>query len=116
MCLEPAEKEDEVANFLMVNFFEKMLCRGMNKEEPPISYRVMGLEVRSVHPYVTEHPDSDSGKREFKSLMKFRVHSTLSNSGLKVVISESDGFSEGYHQGVIHQYKLKDTHQRVASV
>nr|GEW01111.1 zinc finger, CCHC-type [Tanacetum cinerariifolium] len=35
------------------------------------SYRVMGLEARSVLPYVTEHPDSDSGKREFKSLMKF---------------------------------------------
>ncbi|GKB68969.1 hypothetical protein Tco_0930381, partial [Tanacetum coccineum] len=30
-----------------------------------------GLEVRSVLPQVTEHPDSDSGKREFKSLMKF---------------------------------------------
>ncbi|GJS25574.1 zinc finger, CCHC-type containing protein [Tanacetum coccineum] len=71
MCLEPAEKEDGVANFLMVNFFEKVLCRGMNKEEPPISYRVMGLEVRSVHPWVTEHPDSNSGKREFITLMKF---------------------------------------------
>ncbi|GJW68278.1 hypothetical protein Tco_0122702 [Tanacetum coccineum] len=36
MCLEPAEKEDEVLNFLMVNFFEKVLSRSMNKEEPPI--------------------------------------------------------------------------------
>nr|GEV53409.1 zinc finger, CCHC-type [Tanacetum cinerariifolium] len=35
------------------------------------SYRVIGLEVRSVHPEVTEHFDSDTGKREFKSLMKF---------------------------------------------
>nr|GEU38517.1 zinc finger, CCHC-type [Tanacetum cinerariifolium] len=26
MCLEPAEKEDEVVNFLMVNFFEKYNC------------------------------------------------------------------------------------------
>nr|GEY05945.1 zinc finger, CCHC-type [Tanacetum cinerariifolium] len=34
MCLEPAEKEDEVVNFLMVNFFEKVLSRSMNKEEP----------------------------------------------------------------------------------
>ncbi|GKB92895.1 zinc finger, CCHC-type containing protein [Tanacetum coccineum] len=36
MCLEPAEKEDAVVNFLMVNFFEKVLSRSMNKEEPPI--------------------------------------------------------------------------------
>ncbi|GJX56434.1 zinc finger, CCHC-type containing protein [Tanacetum coccineum] len=36
MCLEPAEKENEVVNFLMVNFFEKVLSRSMNKEEPPI--------------------------------------------------------------------------------
>ncbi|GJU83884.1 zinc finger, CCHC-type containing protein [Tanacetum coccineum] len=36
MCLEPADKEDEVVNFLMVNFFEKVLSRSMNKEEPPM--------------------------------------------------------------------------------
>ncbi|GJV78879.1 zinc finger, CCHC-type containing protein [Tanacetum coccineum] len=36
MCLEPAEKEDEVVNFLMVNFFEKVISRSMNKEEPPM--------------------------------------------------------------------------------
>ncbi|GJU84554.1 zinc finger, CCHC-type containing protein [Tanacetum coccineum] len=36
MCLEPAKKEDEVVNFLMVNFFEKVLSRSMNKEEPPM--------------------------------------------------------------------------------
>ncbi|GKA59984.1 zinc finger, CCHC-type containing protein [Tanacetum coccineum] len=36
MCSEPAEKEDEVVNFLMVNFFEKVLSRSMNKEEPPM--------------------------------------------------------------------------------
>ncbi|GJZ88331.1 zinc finger, CCHC-type containing protein [Tanacetum coccineum] len=28
MCLEPADKEDEVVNFLMVNFFEKVLNGG----------------------------------------------------------------------------------------
>ncbi|GKE24478.1 zinc finger, CCHC-type containing protein [Tanacetum coccineum] len=85
MCLEPVEKEDEVVNFLMVNFFEKVLSRSMNKEEPPMNCTklgrivrnlvncgfIMGLEVQSVLPLVTEHPDSDSGKREFKSLMKF---------------------------------------------
>nr|GEW58650.1 zinc finger, CCHC-type [Tanacetum cinerariifolium] len=38
ICLEPAEKEDEVVNFLMVNFFEKMLSVSMNKEEPPIKF------------------------------------------------------------------------------
>ncbi|GKA47538.1 hypothetical protein Tco_0740421 [Tanacetum coccineum] len=43
MCLEPAGKEDEVFYFLMANVFEK----------------------------VTKHPDSNSGKREFKLLMKF---------------------------------------------
>ncbi|GJW71955.1 zinc finger, CCHC-type containing protein [Tanacetum coccineum] len=31
----------------------------------------MRLEVRSVLSWVTEHPDSDSGKRKFKSLMEF---------------------------------------------
>nr|GEW94326.1 zinc finger, CCHC-type [Tanacetum cinerariifolium] len=31
-----AAAEDEVANFLMVDFFEKLLSRSMNKEEPPI--------------------------------------------------------------------------------
>ncbi|GKB12328.1 hypothetical protein Tco_0846251 [Tanacetum coccineum] len=36
ICLEPAEKEDEVVNFLMVNFFEKVLSMSMNKEEPPM--------------------------------------------------------------------------------
>nr|GEV11918.1 zinc finger, CCHC-type [Tanacetum cinerariifolium] len=36
MCLEPTGKEDEVANFSMVNFFEKVLSRSMNKEEPPM--------------------------------------------------------------------------------
>ncbi|GKA25993.1 zinc finger, CCHC-type containing protein [Tanacetum coccineum] len=36
MCLEPAEKEDEVVNFLMVNLFEKLLSKSMNKEEPPM--------------------------------------------------------------------------------
>ncbi|GKD49064.1 hypothetical protein Tco_1278040 [Tanacetum coccineum] len=34
MCLEPTEKDDEVVNFLMVNFFKKVLSRSMNKEEP----------------------------------------------------------------------------------
>ncbi|GJU97509.1 zinc finger, CCHC-type containing protein [Tanacetum coccineum] len=32
---------------------------------------IMGLEVWRVHPEVTEHPDSDSGKREFKLQMNF---------------------------------------------
>ncbi|GKE87121.1 hypothetical protein Tco_1564596 [Tanacetum coccineum] len=36
MCLEPAEKEDEVVNFSIVNFFEKVLSMSMNKEEPPM--------------------------------------------------------------------------------
>ncbi|GKC98859.1 zinc finger, CCHC-type containing protein [Tanacetum coccineum] len=36
MCLELADKEDEVVNFLLINFFEKVRSRSMNKEEPPI--------------------------------------------------------------------------------
>ncbi|GJT72759.1 zinc finger, CCHC-type containing protein [Tanacetum coccineum] len=36
ICLEPADKEDEVVDFLMVNFFEKVLSMSMNKEEPPM--------------------------------------------------------------------------------
>nr|GEW98249.1 zinc finger, CCHC-type [Tanacetum cinerariifolium] len=36
MCLEPADKEDEVANFSLVNFFEKVLGMSINKEEPPM--------------------------------------------------------------------------------
>ncbi|GKB22210.1 zinc finger, CCHC-type containing protein [Tanacetum coccineum] len=42
MCLELANKEDEVANFLMVNFFEKVLSRSMNKEEPPMVHFIPG--------------------------------------------------------------------------
>ncbi|GJZ39107.1 hypothetical protein Tco_0585670 [Tanacetum coccineum] len=47
----------------------------------------MRLEVRSVHPYVTEHPDSDSGKMEFMSLMKFSGYNSQLNS-----IHQFDGF------------------------
>ncbi|GJS26370.1 zinc finger, CCHC-type containing protein [Tanacetum coccineum] len=36
MCLEPADKEDEVVNFLMVNFFGKVLSRSIDKEEPSV--------------------------------------------------------------------------------
>ncbi|GKE30925.1 hypothetical protein Tco_1446309 [Tanacetum coccineum] len=53
-----------------------------------------GIGGTECTPYVTEHPDSHSGKREFKSLMKFRV----SNSGMKIVIS-----------GLMVSVTLKDT-------
>ncbi|GJU55788.1 zinc finger, CCHC-type containing protein [Tanacetum coccineum] len=37
MCLETADKEDEVVNLSsMVNFFKKVLSRSMNKVEPPM--------------------------------------------------------------------------------
>ncbi|GJR66459.1 zinc finger, CCHC-type containing protein [Tanacetum coccineum] len=42
MCLEPADKEDEVANFSMVMLFEKVLSRSMNKEEPPMVQFIPG--------------------------------------------------------------------------
>ncbi|GKA21833.1 putative reverse transcriptase domain-containing protein [Tanacetum coccineum] len=38
MCLEPTGKEDEVVDFLMVNFFENVLSKSINKEEPPLSF------------------------------------------------------------------------------
>ncbi|GKB20874.1 zinc finger, CCHC-type containing protein [Tanacetum coccineum] len=63
MCLVLADKEDEVANFSMVNFFEKVLSRSMNKEEPPmvLFIPVDGNEGTECTPKVTGHPDSDSG-------------------------------------------------------
>ncbi|GJV86209.1 hypothetical protein Tco_1530147 [Tanacetum coccineum] len=42
VCLEPADKEDEVVNFLMVNFFKKVFSRSMNKEEPPMNCTKLG--------------------------------------------------------------------------
>ncbi|GJT09859.1 zinc finger, CCHC-type containing protein [Tanacetum coccineum] len=52
MCLEPAEKEDEVVNFLMVNFFEKVLS--MNKEEPPMvrTGRIDKLSMLLLGPFI----------------------------------------------------------------
>ncbi|GJV18369.1 zinc finger, CCHC-type containing protein [Tanacetum coccineum] len=44
MCLEPDEKEDAVVNFLMVNFFEKVLSRSMNKEEPPMTFSLIFMQ------------------------------------------------------------------------
>ncbi|GJT76774.1 zinc finger, CCHC-type containing protein [Tanacetum coccineum] len=48
MYLEPAEKEDEVVNFLMVNFFEKVLSRIMNKEESPLIIRWIEVSDSAV--------------------------------------------------------------------
>ncbi|GKA13974.1 hypothetical protein Tco_0693620, partial [Tanacetum coccineum] len=45
MCLEPAEKEDEVVNFLMVNFFEKVLSRSMNKEKQPMDGLIPAFDM-----------------------------------------------------------------------
>ncbi|GKC07467.1 zinc finger, CCHC-type containing protein [Tanacetum coccineum] len=63
ICLELAKKEDEVVNFLMVNFFKKVLSRSMNKEEPPMNLFIPlnGAEGMECTPEVTEHPDFDSG-------------------------------------------------------
>ncbi|GKA88615.1 zinc finger, CCHC-type containing protein [Tanacetum coccineum] len=97
MCLEPAEKEDEVVNFLMVNFFKKACivsgafkCLKTYVYLPSgfSSYLVMGVEVRSVHLEVTEHPDSDSGKRgiqatdELHELVQFKSSVGMLLSGL----------------------------------
>ncbi|GKB31135.1 hypothetical protein Tco_0870536, partial [Tanacetum coccineum] len=65
MCLEPAEKEDEVFTSQWLISSKKMLSKSMNKEEPPMysnmlkglilncgfsSYRVMGLEEARIVP------------------------------------------------------------------
>ncbi|GJY36492.1 zinc finger, CCHC-type containing protein [Tanacetum coccineum] len=52
------------------------------------SYRIIGLEVKSVLPWVTKSPDFDIGKRKFKSLMKFSECISEVNG-----IHQSDGFS-----------------------
>nr|GEU34277.1 hypothetical protein [Tanacetum cinerariifolium] len=53
----------------------------------PVEIENTGLEVQSIFSYVTERPDSDSGKKKFKSLMKFiECNSKLDG------IHESDGF------------------------
>nr|GEV41592.1 zinc finger, CCHC-type [Tanacetum cinerariifolium] len=48
MCLEPTEKEDEVDNFSMVNVFEKVLCRSMNKEEPPMRCQILEAKFPTI--------------------------------------------------------------------
>ncbi|GJU51073.1 hypothetical protein Tco_1220628 [Tanacetum coccineum] len=49
----------------------------------------MGMEVRSVHPWVTEYPNSDIVKMEFKSLMMFRSNQLDDVSLADYLISES---------------------------
>nr|GEX89227.1 zinc finger, CCHC-type [Tanacetum cinerariifolium] len=48
MYFEPADKEDEVANFSMVNFFEKVLSRSMIKEEPPMVWSQFRYGISKV--------------------------------------------------------------------
>nr|GEZ19060.1 zinc finger, CCHC-type [Tanacetum cinerariifolium] len=53
-----------------------------------------GLEVRRVHPEVIEHPDSDSGKKEFMSLMnfsEFTLHIELSAGVLLKGLADDSG-------------------------
>nr|GEU88501.1 reverse transcriptase domain-containing protein [Tanacetum cinerariifolium] len=71
MCLEPAEKEDEVVNFSMVNVFEKVLCRSMNKKEPPMVkfIPVDGAEgneydKKEQNPSKTGQNQAQNGKRK----------------------------------------------------
>nr|GEU68901.1 zinc finger, CCHC-type [Tanacetum cinerariifolium] len=54
MCFKPASKEDKVANFSMVNFFEKVLSRSMNKEEPPITWMKFGGNTRDLGSFEEE--------------------------------------------------------------
>nr|GEU40768.1 hypothetical protein [Tanacetum cinerariifolium] len=61
---------------------ENLVNRGFS------SYRIMGLEVQSVLPLVTEHPDSDSGKKIQVADEVQWVHSLN-------VIHQSNGFSFG---------------------
>ncbi|GJY13441.1 hypothetical protein Tco_0382750 [Tanacetum coccineum] len=71
-------KEEEFVNFSMVNFFEKVLSRSMNKEEPPMNCTKLGRIVGNlVQLWVQFIPDN--GTR-------------VSNSGLKDSY-QFDGFS-----------------------
>ncbi|GJT60174.1 zinc finger, CCHC-type containing protein [Tanacetum coccineum] len=54
------------------SMIRELITNGVISIEFVSSYQVMGLKVQSVLPLVIEHPDSDSGKREFMSLMKFK--------------------------------------------
>ncbi|GKE13628.1 hypothetical protein Tco_1417179 [Tanacetum coccineum] len=74
------------------------------------SYRVIGLKVRSVHPYVIEHPDSNSGKREFKSLMKFseftlhKVKDTIKEKSIRgCILSGLSHQEEKVEESEIHR-------------
>ncbi|GKA07864.1 zinc finger, CCHC-type containing protein [Tanacetum coccineum] len=89
MCLEPAEKEDEVANFLMVNFFEKVLCRSMNKEKPPISYQVMGIEVADGVQWV--YPLNGVHQRSLVIFSEFTLHVEPSAGILLSELDDSSG-------------------------
>nr|GEV42848.1 hypothetical protein [Tanacetum cinerariifolium] len=56
------EKEDEVVNFLMVNLFEKLLSRSMNKEEPPMNCTKLERIVGNlVYLWVQFIPDNKAG-------------------------------------------------------
>nr|GEY08141.1 zinc finger, CCHC-type [Tanacetum cinerariifolium] len=75
MCLQPAKKEDAVVNFLMVNVFEKVLCKSMNKEKPPMVQFIPGNEASRYGVYTQRSLNTLTQivvKREFMSLMKFR--------------------------------------------
>ncbi|GJW24657.1 reverse transcriptase domain-containing protein [Tanacetum coccineum] len=81
MCLEPAEKEDEVVNFLMVNVLGKVLSRNINKEEPPMVQFIPGNAaggngyLRKGHKNQsqndkTEHENGKSVKEKYAAAMK----------------------------------------------
>ncbi|GJR03430.1 zinc finger, CCHC-type containing protein [Tanacetum coccineum] len=90
MCLEPAEKEDEVANFLMVNFFEKVFRRSMNKDKPPISYEVMGMEVVDGVQWV--YPLNGIHQRSLVIFSEFTLHVEPSAGILLSELDDSSGY------------------------
>ncbi|GJY13443.1 zinc finger, CCHC-type containing protein [Tanacetum coccineum] len=61
MCLEPTKKEDGVVNFLMVNFFEKVLSMSMNKDEQPMKMlRFCYLKEHGLCSYNIYELDTDT--------------------------------------------------------
>nr|GEW57034.1 zinc finger, CCHC-type [Tanacetum cinerariifolium] len=84
MCLEHADKEDEVVNFLMVNFFENVLTRRVNKEEPPMY--MLGfyhLKIMDFGYYNIYELDMDTWLYTKESVVKLQV---LASSVVKLAI------------------------------
>ncbi|GJW65723.1 zinc finger, CCHC-type containing protein, partial [Tanacetum coccineum] len=130
MCLELVEKEDEVVNFLMVNFFKKVLSRSMNKEEPPIdedepevdlgnitnSYTVLTTPNTRIH---KDHPIKNVIEDVKSSIQTRRMTKSTSEQGFLSAIEPtsiakalSDSSWVEAMQEELLQFKLQQGHRQ----